>query len=193
MGFTIKKNEGKKFEPVPAGAHPAICYMLVDLGTHHNPKFDKTARKAVIGFEFPEITERRADGSEFRRSLSKRYTVSMHEKSSLRGMLESWRGKKFSDEELAEFDLKSILGKPCLVNVITSMVDGRERSDIQSIGPLPKSMQNAYKLDGSVVYYSMEDNGFELPEALPEWIKTAISESIEFKKAAESAGDDLPY
>lgn len=196
MGFTIKKSNGKQQEPFPAGAHPAVCYMLADLGRQYNAKYDKTLHKVVIGFQFPEITGKRGDGTEYRRNLSKRYTVSLHEKSTMRAMLESWRGKKFTEEELAAFDLKDILGKACLVNVTTTEYKGEERAEISSVGPLPKAMQNMYKLEGEIVYYSMEDNGMDIPESLPEWIKNAISESIEFKEARENAGqmaDDLPY
>ena len=46
MGFTIK-NKGKQQDPVPAEAHVGICYMLVDLGTQVNTKYDKIARKVV--------------------------------------------------------------------------------------------------------------------------------------------------
>lgn len=189
MGFTIK-NKGKQQDPVPAEAHVGICYMLVDLGTQVNTKYDKIARKVVIGFEFPDVTGKRGDGTEYRRTLAKRFTASLHEKSALRKMLEQWRGKTFTDEELAGFDLREILGKEALVTVVHDKGDnGMTYANIAAIGPLPRALKGVHKQEGASVYFSIEDHGLNIPDDLPDWIKTAISESEEFKAAASGAAD----
>jgi len=41
--------------------------------------------------------------------ISKRYTMSLGEQSTLRKDLESWRGKKFTPEELQGFDLNACI------------------------------------------------------------------------------------
>ncbi|MHA1379626.1 MAG: hypothetical protein ACTSRG_14730 [Candidatus Helarchaeota archaeon] len=46
--------------------------------------------------------------------------MSLHAKATMRKFLESWRGKKFTKEELEGFDLQKILGKPCQLQIIHS-------------------------------------------------------------------------
>jgi hypothetical protein len=46
--------------------------------------------------------------------ISKEFTLSMHEKSTLRQFLESWRGKAFTEKEALSFDVTALIGKPCL-------------------------------------------------------------------------------
>lgn len=204
MGFPIRPPEKKERELIPAEAHPAVCNMIVDLGKQYNKNLDKCVHKVVIGFQFPDITVTTQDGKEFRRGLSRRYTASMHEKASLRLMLENWRGKRFTDDELATFDLKDIIGKVALVNVIHNPgKDGKVYEEITSVSPMPKALAGVYSHDGDTVYYSMEENGLDIPEKLPDWMKKLIAESQEFKDARDGAaeaarassgpGDDLPY
>ena len=57
-----------------------------------------------------------ADGKPF--LISRRYSLSLHEKSSLRRDLESWRGRAFTQEELRGFDLEVLIGVGCLVSVV---------------------------------------------------------------------------
>ncbi|WP_396954015.1 phage replication initiation protein, NGO0469 family [Neisseria gonorrhoeae] len=41
----------------------------------------------------------------------------MHSKSQLATDLKSWRGRDFTPEERDNFDLRNILGKPCLLSI----------------------------------------------------------------------------
>jgi hypothetical protein len=56
MGLVAKDKGGKGFDPVPEGTHNAVCYALIDLGTHLDEKFGNRNHKLVIIFEIP--TER---------------------------------------------------------------------------------------------------------------------------------------
>ena len=72
--------------------------------------------------------------------ISKTYTASMHEKAALSKDLESWRGRAFTDEERDGFDLKKVLGQPCLLNVIHENKGGTVYANIASVSPVPKGM-----------------------------------------------------
>jgi hypothetical protein len=98
-------------DPIPAGMHIARAYGLFDLGTHYDEKFDKSRREVVIVWEIAaERIEVDRDGKKTNlpRAISKRYTLSLHEKARLRADLESWRGRPFTSEELAGFEMKTI-------------------------------------------------------------------------------------
>jgi len=71
-------------------------------------------------------------------TVSSRYTASLHEKSRLRADLQSWRGRAFSAEELAAFDLEKLIGVGCLLNVVHTARNGKQYADIVAIMPLPK-------------------------------------------------------
>ncbi len=76
-------------------------------------------RKVIIGWE---LEQKMSDGRPF--MLSKRYTLSLHEKATLRHDLESWRGQAFTPEELDGFDIEVLKGKQCRVNVIHKPKEG---------------------------------------------------------------------
>jgi hypothetical protein len=57
-------------------------------------------------------------------AIGSKFTLSLHEKASLRKILQSWRGKAFTPEELKKFDVTTILGKPCLITVTHEPKDG---------------------------------------------------------------------
>lgn len=107
---------GKEFKQVSDGQHKAVCFKIADLGSKYNEKFDKTSRKCMISFEV--IDEQDDDGHNL--IISWFGTLSLHEKSSLRKQLEGWRGRKFTEEESAGFDIAKLLGIPCNLYVMKS-------------------------------------------------------------------------
>lgn len=126
------------FVPAPAGAHPAICCDVVDLGileVSYNGKTNKQHKIKIVW----QLDEDRDDGSPFR--VQKRYTLSLHEKSNLRKDLAAWRGRDFSAEELEGFELDTLIAVPALLNVIHAPGrDGQTWANIASLMRLPKQM-----------------------------------------------------
>lgn len=99
--------------PAPEGTHQAVCVDVIDLGKVPN-KFKDGALQHKINLAW-QINELRDDGKRF--LVYKRYTLSLHEKATLRKDLESWRGKPFEESELP-FDIERLIGANCLLNVI---------------------------------------------------------------------------
>ena len=118
--FIQKSSGGTDYAPAPAGTHLGVCYRVLDLGTQRIEYMGevKKQRKLLIAWELPE--EPMEDGKPF--SISKKYTLSFHEKSALRADLESWRGQPFTEKDFSGppngFDLAKLLGAPALINVI---------------------------------------------------------------------------
>jgi hypothetical protein len=142
---------GGNFKRVPAGAYIGRCYSLIDLGTQltDGQYGQKMQHKLRIGWElFGEDDNGQPltvdiDGKEVPMTISKSYTVSLHEKASLRKDLAAWRGRDFTDEEAKAFDVSKLIGAYCMVNVTTSETNGKTYSNVAGITPLPSALKNA--------------------------------------------------
>ena len=179
------------FVPPPAGTHLAVCYRVIDLGTQLSSFQGETkhARKIMLSWELPD--EKMDDGRPF--SISKRYTWSSHEKASLRGDLESWRGAKFAPEEIVRFDTRTLLGKACLLGVLHNNRDGKNYANIASVMKPPKGTV-APSLVNKQVYLSLAEFDQATFDALSDGLRDTIRKSPEFaqlsRKASASDGPD---
>jgi hypothetical protein len=190
MAFTVKDTPERKSDPMPAGLHVGRCYMVIDVGTHHDEMYGKDRREVILGWEVPDerikITK---DGEEkdLPRVVSKKFTASLSDKATLRKFLEAWRGKEFTKEELAGFDLKNILGIPCqlLVTHKTSS-KGNPYAALTAVMPIGKGMTCA-KQENPDLWYAMEENT-PIPEAAYDWIKEEIMSSQEWVAQQDAAG-----
>ncbi len=134
----IAKASGGNFVPCPEGAHAAICVDVVDLGmlkVSFGGK-DKVQHKIRVVWQIGEVM---ADNKPY--IAQKRYTLSLHEKAALRKDLESWRGRAFTEAELNGFDVETILGIACLINVMHAKRDGETYANVTAVMRLPKGME----------------------------------------------------
>jgi hypothetical protein len=120
MSLNVDAKGGTDFELVPAGLYVARCYRVLDLGTQTtNGMFgQKEQHQIMVSWELLDDEVKMKDGRPF--SVHKTYTASLNEKAKLREHLESWRGIKFTDQELESFNLTNIVGTFCQVQVIHS-------------------------------------------------------------------------
>ena len=175
MGLTVSESGSKEFRRVPEGVHRAVCVWLYDLGTQHNAHYNKGQKQVLIGWQFPD--ERvEYEGEDKPMMMSKTYTASLSEKAQLRKDLEAWRGRTFTPDELKKFDLKTIVGKCCQLQIVHVQRDGKTYANISSIMALPKGMP-AFAPEGAVVCFDL-DEGLPLPDGTPEWIATKIAASV---------------
>lgn len=186
---TVKADSGKSIEPVPAGVHQAVCYGVIDLGTQDpgNPQY-RAARKVMICWELPHETISTEDGPK-PRIISSEYTMSIGKKATLRGILESWRGRPFTNEELGGFDLKNIIGANCLLNIVhkPGKADpSRIYARIQGVMPLTKGMGPVRPSMDTVVFDIPESGPIVVPPAVPEWIRAKIDASDEVRSRSNS-------
>ena len=129
----IAKKEKKSYSAAPEGLHAAVCCDVVDLGdveTAFGPK-----HKVEFRWMLEEIDPK----SNLPYMVTARYNLSLHEKSRLRPMLEGWRGRKFTEEELEGFDLESVVGANCQIQVIHNLGDeGQLYANVQVVIPPAK-------------------------------------------------------
>lgn len=193
----LAKDKGNDFEPIPVGMHRAVCYGVVDLGTQpsNNPKF-KPARKVLFIWELPEergMFDREVGGQnqkvELPRAISQRFTNSLNKKSNLRPMLEGWRSRPFTEAELEGFELESVAGANCFINVIHEQKEGRTYANVSSITPLPRGTPKL-EPENPILKFSLDDTKGRVifPPQMPEWVKGVIMQSDEFIRREQGAG-----
>lgn len=180
---------GTDFVPPPAGTHLAVCCRVIDLGTQMSnfQGESKLAHKVMISWELPD--EKMEDGRPY--TISKRYTFSSHEKASLRRDLESWRGAKFQPEEIAKFDIKKLLGVPCLLGVLHNSTDGKTYANIASVMKPPKGTP-APAPTNSPIYLSLAEFDQVVFDMLSDGLKDTIRKAPEYNKIKQANGNAHP-
>lgn len=201
----IAENKGGDFVLMPAGNHLARCYAMIEIGTIKEESgiyAGKEQHKVRITWETPHECHDFGKGMQpF--SISKEFTLSMNEKATLRKMLESWRGKSFTDEEANRFDITKLLGVPCMINVIhKTSAKGSTYPDISSIATLPKGFEAPAQINPNFVL-SFDNWNQSIFDGLPDFIKTKIKSSKEYAAMtmpghaempqSSSESDDLPF
>lgn len=191
MSLTVNATEGTGIQPIAEGTYLAICNMLVDLGLQFNETYKNSSRKVLIGWEIPDETYE-YDGETHRKTLSKRYTASLSERATLRQDLAAWRGRDFTQEELAAFDLRNIVGASCLINVIHKESNGKTYANISSIMALPKGMKKGTLAEPAIVF-DLDTDDLSAIDNLPNWIGEIVkkSQTYEEKMAAPAAIEEF--
>lgn len=183
MSFIISapSSERRSFKPVPAGSHIAICTTLVDVGLQ--PAFEpggNPQHKIYVGFDIPaeriEMTDADGNPTDGPAKIGIFLTKSMHEKAKLRALLSSWRGKALTDADVKNFDLTSILGKPCMLSVAHRTVEDKTYANILGISGLPKGMP-APTLEGAITLFPDAKNA-DAFERLPEFLRKKIDAQL---------------
>lgn len=190
MGFIASDpGNGGNFKRVPAGVYIGRCYSIIDLGTQtSNGQYgEKHQHKIRVAWElFGEDENGQpltidVDGKEMPMTISKSYTVSLHEKAGLRKDLSAWRGRDFTDEEAKAFDVSKLIGAYCMVNVTTSENNGKTYSNVGGLTPLPSALKNAkpapvhghvlFNLDepNMAVFATFHEKLQEVIKSSPEW------------------------
>ena len=203
MAIIVKANQGGGYPPIEAGSYRAICYGIVVEGTFINPFNQKKQTKVRFLWEFPDERILK-DGKDLPRAISEEYTLTLGEQGKLRPMLESWRGKAFTKQELEGFDIENVLKAPCLITTMVGISkQGREYASITAVGRLPKGMEVPRETENPAIVFNVCDPEcpLEKMEQLPDWIQNRIKDSLEYKERTTTEDDftivandeDLPF
>jgi len=185
--FASSEGNSNNFSPVPAGTHIGRCYSMIHIGTAPELYMgqEKVMNKVRISFELPtELKEFKEGEGEKPMSISKDFTLSMHEKSTLRKMLEGWRGKVYTEEEARKVDLTKLLGQPCMLTVVHKEKQGGGGSyaTINSISGLPKGIPCPPQVNDTFEWNYDNFNQAKF-DKIPDFIKDRMRQTNEYKKA----------
>lgn len=208
----IRENRTEStFKIPPSGSFLGRLYRILDLGTQ---KVEwqgaiKMQRKLMFSFELHgEDNDGQAlttnDGKPL--MISKRYTMSLGEQSTLRKDLESWRGKKFTAEELLGFDLNVLLGKFAMCNVTHNDREGKTYANLSGLSQVPAALKKMpepigvnelmiFSLDAfdQAKFDSLSDGLKEIIKKSAEWRGTNGEEEANKAVAIATLDDDMPF
>ena len=216
MSLKAKRKPANNIPPLDGGTYMSVCVGVIDLGEQYR-QFDKQkqgkyAEECMFIFEIPSERVQVDGGDKPRWLSSKRYTVSLHERSALYQMLTSWRGKALSDAELDPagdgFDLMQMAGQGAMLSVsVAEKDDGSLKNKIEAVTGFPKGIAPPQP-ESEILVFDADDPDMEVFGKLPEWIQDVIRKSTQFAdnapdekvdippdqetKAEESAGEECP-
>lgn len=181
----IAQDAGGDFEMVEPGTYAAICTRILDMGLQPLGTYgDK--RRILITWELDEM---QTDGEPF--LISQSYTLSLSKKANLRNDLQSWRGKVFSESELAGFDLENLVGKGCMLNIIHNAVGDKTYANIASISTLPRGMKPPTP-KGELLVFSCDAPDMKILEKLSEKMGDKITTGMAKLKVGTTHDRPIP-
>jgi hypothetical protein len=192
--ITAKTSE-KTYELVPAGSHIARCIQMIEIGTVEDTFQGEAKRlhKVRITWELPlEKKVFKQEQGEMPFIISKEYTLSMHEKATLRKDLSSWRGRGFTDEEASAFDITKLLGVPCMINVVHQVSkNGGVYASVAGLSPLPKGLTCPDQINPTFVL-SYDAWDWKKFDSLPQWLKDKIVSTPEYHNVGKKTEAGTP-
>ena len=190
MSLTVSEGQGA-YTPPEQGTFSARLCGLIDLGqqTTNWEGEAKTAHKILLQFEITDAENRRTDGSAH--IINRRYTASLHPKAGLRKLLEGWRGRPFSADELKSFDMKTLLGVPCLVGIIHESKGDKVYANLSSIMRLPKGFAPGIESE-PLIHFDLSAPDWTVFAGLSSRLQEQISASPEFARLTPPASVTLP-
>ena len=175
----ISESSNTSFEQPPVGVHPARCISIIDLGTQKSTYEGEAQIKHQLIIRWELSNELMATGEFAGKpfTVSKFYTASLHEKSGLRKDLAAWRGRDFTPDELHGFDMKTILGKACMLSV--GLTD-KGKAKVTTVMGIPKGMTVPAQVNTSFNFSLGEFKASDF-ELLPNGFKKMVMESKEYQ------------
>lgn len=200
MSLKAKRKPVSDIPPLDGGTYMGVCVAVIDLGQQYKQyekqKQGRYVEQCLFIFEIP--SERvQVDGQDKPRWLSsKRFTVSLHERSALFQLLTSWRGKALSEAELDPagegFDLMQMAGQGAMLSVsVNEKDDGSRSNKIEAVTGFPKGIAPP-KPESEILVFDADDPDMEVFAKLPEWIQDAIRKSTQFADNPPEEKVDLP-
>ncbi len=181
----MKFETGSKgdFKLASPGPQVSRIFQVIDLGTQPgSTMFPNPKRKVQVGFELADqMTD---DGKPF--IVYQQYTQSMNENSTLRHHLEGWAGKAMTDEVAAAFNIKGLLGKPCIVQLVENSKGDKKYINVKGILPLMAGQVAPVQVNPSV-YFDLDDFDGEVFSNLSKWTQEKIAGSPEYKNLRDES------
>lgn len=165
---------------IPPGSYYAYCYLVADIGTQKTAYkgMEDERKQVVIGWEL--IGGVAEDGKPL--TIHNTYTASLGDKALLTKHLTSWRSRPFTNEEREAFDLRNIVGHPCILNIVHNgggQEGSRVYTNVAGVMACPTGMQLSPMIHKPVLYdvYAHEQYVFN---GLPSWLQDKIRKSLDF-------------
>jgi hypothetical protein len=149
---------------------------LLDLGTQE-PLYDHRPQ-VRLGFEL--LDERNAEGKCY--LIGQSLTFSSHPNSTFRSFIEAWLGRPVPN--FSRYDLTERVGAVAIVGLQHGISrSGHSFARIVSLALPPVGVPMRQKPEIEPVIFNLKDFDPEIYGRLPDWLKTVISRSPEYRRA----------
>jgi hypothetical protein len=175
------------FTPPPAGIHVARCFACIALGTRPAGEMAAGRKRVLIMWEIPAVRIwSDAHEREIAAVAHKEYTASLHPQSNLLPDLEDWRGRKFTKEQADAFELFSVVGKTCRIEISHGLSQTNKlKAKIEKITPL-----NSFQCpppEHQPVAYDIEMGQNAVFQLIEPWVQKKIMACTEWAAPAPAA------
>jgi hypothetical protein len=192
MGLSTPQGQRIQKPIPPAGLHPAICYAIIDMGTHQENFKGNVSNKPKVKFcfEFPTLPEQVFDETRGpqRLSIMQDYNFYSDEKANLCKMLKQWRGVAKID--LAK-DLPAYLGQSCQVMVVHTQKDDITYANIAASGTMimpPTANYGAPK--NNPILFDLDKFSWQQFHSLWAFIQKKVRESLDWQNIINKHGPE---
>ena len=184
MSIVATTNDSNMGYPqVSTGVHKARCVRVVDLGTQRQEYTGEVSwkRQVMLIWEIPG--EDNMNGEPL--TISKFYTLSLHEKSNLGADLTSWRGRAFTETEKQGFDISKLAGVPCMLNVV-------EGKNVTTVMPVANAEEVPPQYYETIIFSVPDYQQGDTTEfnKLSEGIRRIVLKSKELEGTSTDMGDE---
>jgi hypothetical protein len=135
--MAIIAKAGGDFTPAPEGLWHGVCVDVVDKGIVESAIY-KPRHMIQIRWVI-EAEPKLPDGKPHMAIRS--FGLSLHEQSKLRPFLETWRGKRFTEDELCGFDIENLIGANGQVQILHNTFKGKTYGNVQAVFPMARGAE----------------------------------------------------
>jgi hypothetical protein len=164
-----------------------VCTRVIDLGTQVTEFQGETKRqrKVLLAWEIPD-QRIKSDAGNLPVLHSAKYTWSFHDGANLRRDLESWRGRKFIEDDFKGppngFHIKNLLGVPCLAQIVHKTgSNGKTYANISAIMAFPGKREAWPKPEGALMFFDLDNYDATIFGQLSEYWQGVIKNSPEWQ------------
>jgi hypothetical protein len=168
----------------------------VDLGTHtEDGNYGiQTNRKIRFSWELPDelhVFDQEKGPQPFAVHRILNFVISP--RSNFQKMLESWRGRAFTEDELENFEIKKVVGAPCMVTIVHATKGAQTYANVDTVAPLPTKWKAIMAAPvNQPIYYEIEMGQNAIFKGLPEWIRQQIANCNEWKDTTKPEVGEAP-
>ena len=181
--------ETNSYEPPPIGNHPARLISYVYLGTQESELYG-TRKQCWLEFELVKVKTDTGTPSK----VGRFFTASMGKKAKLREIVESI-SQPLTDAEARRFSIGTLLGKACMLTITHTENENGIRAKVGNITAVPEGSEVPEAKSG-ITDYDCEEDGPEIPNSVPEFIRDIVMRSPEWKETqarGPDPDDDIPW
>lgn len=189
----LSQNDKKAFETVPSGTQCARLIHILDLGTQHTEFQGKAKDKRQLRLTWELVDAPMSDGRNF--VIGKTVSASLY-KSSLLELVESMMGQNIEFEADGSFDMKQLLGLPCMLTVVHTVKEGKTYANIGAISPMPtikgKKIE-AEEATNHLINFGLDSFDQDTFDMIPKWVQAIIEKSPEYQDAVKGTRETKAY